>query len=151
MAEAPFQPDPQVAEIAEAYALDAVDLAARNFSVALDWSEASVRQVEQMLGRLHDEMASAQPPEDTVWTFAKAFGSYVGEVLRRHHGGEWGMVSMGGQLFPGLQQTGGSLCWPWGKAHKRLVNGPEDNVWHYYSVLVQRPAEPDATADGGGT
>src|SRR5262245_41270518 len=142
MAEAPFQPDPQVAEIAEAYALDAVDLAARNFGVTLDWSEASVRQVEQMLGRLHDEMVSAQPPEDAVWTFAKAFGSYVGEVLRRHHGGEWGMVSMGGQSFPGLQQVGGALCWPWGKAHKRLVNGPEDNVWHYYSVLVQRPAEP---------
>jgi hypothetical protein len=148
MAQAPFQPDPQVAEIAAAYALDAVDLAARNFSVTLDWSEFSVRQVEQMLGQLHDEMASAQPPEDAVWTFAKAFGSYLGEVLRRHHGGEWGMVSSGGQSFPGLQQTSGALCWPWGKARNRLVNGPEDNVWHYYGVLVG-PAEPGAAADTG--
>jgi hypothetical protein len=147
MAEAPFYPDPQVAEVAGAYALDAVDLAARNFGVTLDWSESSVRQVEHMLGRLHDEMASAQPPEEAVSTFAKAFGSYVGEVLRRHHGGEWGAVSMGGQSFPGLRQSGGGLCWPWGKAHKRLVDGPEDNVWHYYSVLVT-PAEPDDTSSG---
>ena len=142
MSEVPFQPDGQVAEVAEAYALDAVDLATRNFGVTLDWSEASVREVEQMLGRLHDEMASAQPPEDAVWTFAKAFGSYVGEVLRRHHGGVWGMVSMDGQSFPGLQQAGGSLCWPLGRAHKRLTNGPDDNVWHYYNVLVHRPPEP---------
>lgn len=140
MLDASFQPDPQVAEVAAAYALDAVDLASRNFGVALDWSEASVRQVEYMLGRLHDEMASAQPTEKEVWLFAKVFGSYVGEVLRRHHGGEWGTISMGGQSFPGLRQTSGALCWPWGKAHDRLVNGPEDNVWHYYSVLVQRPA-----------
>jgi hypothetical protein len=88
MAEASFQSDPRVTEIAEAYALDAVDLASRNFGVILDWSENSVQQVEEMLGRLHDEMAHAQPPPDVVQTFAKAFGSYVGEVLRRHHGGE---------------------------------------------------------------
>jgi hypothetical protein len=142
MSEAPFQPDGQVAEVAGAYALDAVDLAARNFGVTLDWSEASVRQVEQMLGRLHAELTSARPPEDAVWTFAKAFGSYVGEVLRRHHEGEWGMVSMEGQSFPGLQLAGGPLCWPWGKAYKRLTDGPGDNLWHYYSVLAQRSAEP---------
>jgi hypothetical protein len=135
MAEA-FQPDPNIAEIAEAYSLDAVDFAARKFSIALDWSDASVRQVEDILGRLYDDMARAQPPEDVVWTVAKAFGSYIGEVLRRHHGGEWGTVRMGEESFPGLRQTGGSLCWPWGRAHKRLVSGPEDNVWHYYQVLI---------------
>jgi hypothetical protein len=135
-----FQPDMRVTEIAEAYSLDAIDLAASNFGVTLDWSEASVRKVEEMLGRLHDEMANAQPREDAIWTFAKAFGSYVGEVLRRHHSGEWGMLDMDGQSFPGIQQKNGALCWPWSKAQKRLVNGPEDNVWHYYTVLVQDAA-----------
>jgi hypothetical protein len=137
MAKPSFQPDPQVAEVAEAYSLDAVDLADRNFGVTLDWSEASVHQVEQVLGRLHDDMAHSRPPEDVVWTFAKAFGSYVGEVLRRHHGGTWGTVSVDGQSFPGLQQSSGGCCWPWGKAHKRLVNGPEDNISHYYSALAR--------------
>ena len=88
MAEASFKSDPRVTEIAEAYAVDAVDLASRNFGVTLQWSEDSVCQVEEMLGRLHDKMAHAEPPPDAAQTFAKAFGSYVGEVLRRHHGGE---------------------------------------------------------------
>ncbi len=139
-----FEADPRVAKIAEAYSLDAVDLAANNFQVVLDWSEESVRQVEQMLGRLHDEMGNARPPEEAVWTFAKAFGSYVGEVLRRHHGGEWGMVSMGDESFPGIRQPKGGLCWPWSRAHKRLVNGAEDNVWHYYTAIVEYGDKPES-------
>lgn len=132
-----FKADAKIAEIAAAYSLDAVDLAAANFSVKLDWSDGSVKNVEEILGRLHDEMARSKPPEDAVWTFAKAFGSYVGEVLRRHHGGEWGMVTLNGQTFPGIQQDGHRLCWPWGRAHKRIVNGPEDNIWHYYQLMIK--------------
>jgi hypothetical protein len=140
VAEATFQNDPRIAEIASAYSLDAVELAARDFGITLDWSEESVRHVEKLLSRLHGEIKNARPPEDTVWKFAKAFGSYVGEVLRRHHGGEWGMVQLDDQSFPGLKQTGGGLCWPWGKAHNRIENGPEDNIWHYYCALVGKVA-----------
>jgi hypothetical protein len=142
MADASFEPDPQVSRLAEAYALDAVDLAARNFGVALDWSEPSVQQVERMLSRLHEELRRDRPPEDVIWTFAKAFGSYVGEVIRRHRGGEWGMVRIGDERSPGLRQVGGALCWPWGRARNRLVTGPEENVWHYYRALVEGPHKP---------
>ena len=138
MGTASFQNDLKVAEIAAAYSLDAVDLAARNFGITLDWSESSIPKVERMLGQLHDEMARAKQPDDSIWTFAKMFGSYIGEVLRRHHGGEWGIVRMGDQSFPGLQQSGGALCWPWGKARNRLVNGSEDDVSSYYSVLANK-------------
>jgi hypothetical protein len=131
-----FKPDARVAEIALAYAEDAVDIAARNFGICLDWSESSIRLVERMLEELHNQMPEAQPDEETILTFAKMFGSYIGEVLRRHHGGEWGIITFAGQQAPGLQYGRGSWCWPWDKAYKRLVNGPEDNVWHYYLALV---------------
>jgi hypothetical protein len=144
MPENTFEPDRQVAEVAEAYSLDAVDFAARSLDITLDWSEGSIRQVEEMLGRLHDDMPSARPTQDEVWVFAKAFGSYMGEVLRRHHGGEWGTISMDGQSFPGLRQANGVLIWPWSKAHKRLTNGAEDNVWHYYSILIKGDGEAAA-------
>jgi hypothetical protein len=137
MAETSFQPDPKVAQIAEAYAADAVGVAAQTFGVTLDWSESSIQHVEQMLARLHEQMAMAKPSEDEVWTFAKGLGSYVGEVFRRHRGAQWGTITMNGQTFPGLRQSNGALVWPWSKAHKRLTNGPEDNVWHYYQVLTQ--------------
>jgi hypothetical protein len=141
-----FKADPKIAEIAAAYSQDAVDLAAKNFGILLDWSDSSVRKVEEILGLLHDDLARSNPSEEAVWAFAKAFGSYVGEVLLKHHGGEWGMVQLGTESFPGIQQDGHRLCWPWGRAHKRIVNGPEDNIWHYYQLLLrQSPAAP-----GGG-
>jgi hypothetical protein len=142
-----FKADPKIAEIAAAYSLDSIDLAASNFGVKLDWSDSSVKKVEEILARLHDDMARSNPPEEAVWTFAKAFGSYVGEVLRKHHGGEWGLVNLNGQEFPGIQQDGERLCWPWGRAHKRIVNGPEDNIWHYYQLLLKPSAGPQELRD----
>lgn len=112
MGEPTFKADAQIVETVEAYALDAVDLASQNFGVKLDWSENSIQKVEQMLARLHVEMSNARPTEDTIWSFAKLFGSYIGEVIRRHHGGEWGSMALDGQSFPGLRQTGGELIWP---------------------------------------
>ena len=137
MAEISFQPDVQIVQIAEAYALDAVDVAEQNFGIKLDWSESSVGLIEEILDRMHRDMKNSNPSADKVWTFAKMLGSYVGEVLRRHHGGEWGNVSMNGDSFPGLRYSSGALCWPWGKIYNRLMNGSEDNVWHYYQELTR--------------
>jgi hypothetical protein len=49
---------------------------------------------------------------------------------------------------PGGGRVAGALCWLWDKAHKRLVNGPEDSMWDDYSVLFRGPAEPGAATDG---
>src|SRR5690349_10464127 len=119
--ESDFKADAKIAEIAEAYSLDAVDVAASNFRVKLDWSEASIERFESMLKMLHEQMSSAKPDEKTIWMFAKAFGSYIGEVFRQHHGGKWGMVKLGGDEFPGIGGVKGGSFWPWGRVHQRLV------------------------------
>jgi hypothetical protein len=82
--------------------------------------------------------AVPRPSDDMVMTFAKMFGSYIGEVLRLNHGGEWGMVTLDGAKFPGFRHTSGDLIWPWGRAKNRLVLGPEDNVFDYYRLLSRR-------------
>jgi hypothetical protein len=71
--------------------------------------------------------------------FAKMFGSYIGEVYRKNHGATWGLVEMAGQRFPGLksESAASTLFWPWGRPQNRLVDGAENNVWHYYSDLVK--------------
>src|SRR6516165_7718567 len=89
-----FRIDPNIDEIAKAYALDAIDIALRNFGITLDWSDKSIQLVEDMLEQLHDSLADTKPPEDTVWVFAKSFGSYLGEVFCKNHGGTWGMVRL---------------------------------------------------------
>jgi Domain of unknown function (DUF3806) len=135
-----FTADPQVQQIAEAYALDALDFTEHAFHIALDWSDASVERVEAILDSLYRQKQTMEPPlmDEQVVTFAKMLGSYIGEVFRRNHGGEWGMVTFGGDSIPGLRATRTEhLFWPMAKVQKRLVNGFEDNVWHYYQSLLQ--------------
>jgi hypothetical protein len=136
-----FEPDPELQELAGKQSLAAVGIAKKNFGVELDFSRESVERVEQVLGRLHDLADQQQPDEERVWLFAQLFGSYVGEVIRREHGGGWGMIESEGQRFPGFMfGSAPTTIWPWSRVHKRLVDGAENNVWHYF-VSVTDDAE----------
>lgn len=139
-----FTPDPEIQQIAEAYALDGRDFAEKAFHISLDWSDASVEKVEAILDDLYRQKQVMKPPptDEQVSIFSKMLGSYVGEVFRRNHGAEWGMVEFRGDSIPGLRATGTQhLFWPMGKVQKRLENGPEDNIWHYYQDLAGTPPE----------
>jgi hypothetical protein len=143
-----FTPDPKIQQVAEAYALDAVDFAKDNFRRTLDWSDKSIGDIEAILGVFHDQLAEAKPDENAIWGFAKMFGSYIGEVYRRNHGAAWGIVQLQGQEFPGMKAThGDKTFWPWGKVHNRLVNGSEDNVLFYYRVLSKDETATDPGKD----
>jgi hypothetical protein len=135
-----FVADSKIQQIAEAYSADAVDFAKSQFGVTLDWSEASIASVERFLAQMHTSYLTTKPrpTEEQVMSFAKAFGSYIGEVYRRSHGGEWGMVTLEGQSFPGLRTRSGVNFWPWGRALNRIMQGPENNVADYYKVLLER-------------
>ena len=133
--------------MAEAYAEDAVDFARAQYSVKLDWSDESIKRIEEIASDLHDTLPDPPPPDDQIMGFAKMLGSYVGETFRRNHGADWGMVSIEGEEFPGLQaQHDGTTFWPWGRVRNRLVNGGEDNIWHYYQVLIAEHAAPSVPA-----
>src|SRR5579864_3546140 len=118
-----FTPDPKIAKIAEAYAQDAIDLAAGSFGTKLDWTDASIAKVEAILANLRASMPTPKPPDEVIWNFAKGFGSYIGEVFRKNHGGEWGTITEGTNSYPGIRWNNGkeTLFWPWGRVHKRIV------------------------------
>jgi hypothetical protein len=131
-----FTPDANVQKVAEAYALDAIDFAKKQFNISLDWSDPGVAKVEQALAMMHSSFLTTtpRPTEEQAMTFAKAFGSYVGEVYRKNHGGSWGFVSLNGQQFPGLQTKSGVNFWPWGRAQSHHAKF-ENNVADYYRAL----------------
>jgi hypothetical protein len=135
-----FVADANIQKIAEAYALDAVELAKNQFGIKLDWSDDSIENVEKALVKMHVSYTATtpRPTQEQVMSFAKGFGSYVGEVYRRNHGGEWGMVSLNGQKFPGLRTKAGTNFWPWGRVANRITDGDENNVFDYYRVLLQK-------------
>jgi hypothetical protein len=134
-----FINDDSVASIVEAFALDAIDVARDNFEVKLDWSEKSIKKVEDILDRLHKSLKKASPTDDSIWTFSKIFGSYIGEVYCRNHKASWGMVTLNDESFPGLEGSNKALFWPWSKVFNRIKYGDQDNVWYYYEMITERP------------
>lgn len=127
------------ADVMTAYAKDAVD-AAEKRGVELDYSEQSIGLVEQIAAHQHSEIGSA-PSDKTIDTFAKIWGAYVGEVMRRHHGGTWSTPDSGPFQGQYVLTIGSAQTSPVAKAYNRLTNGDEDNLDIYYKVITTRPRE----------
>lgn len=136
-----FVADESIQQEALAECIKLSDYVLETFQCRLDWTDMSIEKVEELLGLLHREAQKDGPTDAQVFAFAKGFGSYIGEVYRRNHGAQWGIVTLGGQDFPGLSATGSGVeFWPWGRAQQRIVDGPSNNVWHYYQTLLAKRA-----------
>jgi hypothetical protein len=67
-----------------------------------------------------------------------ALGSYVGEVIRRHGGGQW----QGDDNDPeaeiniAIRLPSGAILWPAQRVMKRFKNGAEDSIWVYGVALT---------------
>ncbi|MCA9428707.1 MAG: hypothetical protein KC994_26755 [Candidatus Omnitrophica bacterium] len=140
--------EPIICEVMEAYSHDAVDLAQEYCGETLDFSEESIETVEWCLGRFHESIPKGffgnlfrrGPSTEEIEIVARVFGGYIGEVYRKHHGGEWILDdSIPGATGPivTLHQSNGGKFFPTMKVYKRLTAGPEDNVWAYYRVLAR--------------
>jgi len=60
-------------------------------------------------------------------------GSYVGEVIRRHYGGEWRGDNYGpeSEMNISIKLISGATIWPVQRTMKRFKNGPEDGIYVY--------------------
>ncbi len=101
----------------------------------LDFTPESIKRVEARLATMHDSMASAQPAEDVIDRFVKLFGGYVGCVLMQT-GWEWSLDG-DNPLDPSkvVVARNGKQFYVISKVYKRLLNGPEDNVWDAYYII----------------
>lgn len=129
-----------------AYSEDAVDFARQNFGVALDFSYASIEQVEAIADRLyrtipHSFMAKLfrkVPSEADLDQICKMLGGYIGEVFRRAKGGDWAINPEFNVI--GVQRDE-AWIFPSSKVHQRLSNGAEDNLWMFFRVMCGEPWE----------
>jgi hypothetical protein len=138
-----FKATRRIATLARQCALEAIRFARDKYRIHLDWSDDSVQEVETILADLHDDLMESFPSEEELWDTAAVFGSYVGEVYRKNHGATWGLVTLAGESFPGMRaHQSDTKFWPWMRALKRIENGPEDNIWHYYRALVDEYTAP---------
>jgi hypothetical protein len=140
--------EPTVDDMMEAYSLDAVDFAREHFSIELDYSVESINKLEEILQRFHEDVPRGfrkalrrGPSEDDKATFAKMWGGYLGEVIRRRWGGSWTIAQegpMAGSIVLTVQEIAMS---PPARAYRRMMDGPEENVHVYVKHLEQELGE----------
>lgn len=119
--------------MAGAYADQAVK-AALDLNTHLDFSENSLLELEELLGRLSSSTTSVEMDES-----CKMWGSYLGEVVRRRFGGEWSIETYPGKGFATLTlSVRGAKLFPSMKIHRRLTHGSDDNVWSFYKMIKTR-------------
>jgi hypothetical protein len=123
--------DPMVAA-----ARHAVNVARDQYSVALDYSPPSVRLVESILTRIHDASLRRQLDDAKLTDEARLWGAYVGAVLLRIRTGAWVFSD---DEDPFVELKAGSIVFPIDWCAKRLRNGPEDDVWLRFQVLLATP------------
>lgn len=130
-------PVPLTVETAAALADSVVDAARQLNGVELDFSEASLAQVDAILDEFH-EIGSRATASATV-----AFGAYIGEVLVRNAGYRWRDTTAeerdlyGGWPMVVARDADQKVANPIGKAFKRVDNGPGEGVAFFYTVMAQ--------------
>jgi len=128
---------PTIRDVMEAYAEDA-ESDARKRGVSLDYSEASLAQVDGILETITANgvlTPKSSAEEDGLWMLAKIYGGYVGQVVIKQMGGEWQLQDLpdGGSrvvlLWSGVQ------AFPPEKIFKRLTKDRFSGVGGYCRAL----------------
>src|SRR5262245_36730221 len=124
-----------VGAMAGAYADQAVAIA-REFNARLDYSENSLMELENIVGRLALDLPAGGAPAEELTEMCKLWGSYLGEVVRRRFGGDWSIETYPGKQFATLTlNVAGTQLFPSMKVHRRLTAGADDNLWSFYKMV----------------
>ncbi|GLW72452.1 hypothetical protein Kpho02_47510 [Kitasatospora phosalacinea] len=119
------------------FAADIVASAARVSGVRLDYSVESLAVVDGII----EEFRASGIVSGQVGETLFGFGCYVGEVMVRQGGATWRgvdgaeAVAFGFPLVVDLPS--GQVGNPIGKVFRRLDNGPEDSLPHFYTVFAE--------------
>lgn len=120
------------------FARDIVASAQELSEVELDFSPASLGDVDEIIENFRDDDVTEDDIAETLW----GFGCYVGEVLRLALGGRWVTPAETPQPaafgFPLVLAIPGGWWNPIGKVFKRLNNGAEDSLTHFFNVVRER-------------
>jgi hypothetical protein len=117
----------------------AVELARARGGAELDYSEASLETVEAML----NEISQVHLASEQLRAISQDFGSYLLEVARRNHGGEYQWLTDRNEpvLVWGQPRCRVAII-GWGKVLGRLKGDVGDNIPFFYSGFADRIKDP---------
>jgi len=113
----------------------AIDIAT-GFDLELDYSPASIKKVEKILGTVHREYKRTKN-DDGLHGIAIEFAAYIIKVIEANFAaGTWKRdhTLIGPDSFP--YDWNGHELFPYGWCLKRILDGPGDNVWVKFNALV---------------
>ncbi|MEM1208098.1 MAG: hypothetical protein AAGI54_02410 [Planctomycetota bacterium] len=118
------------------FADEAVSIASDTWDAHFDYTDESIIEVETTLEHLHVMYKENRLPENQLNGAAVMNGAYIGELIRRNHGGEW--LTDEESLKSGAYaiEFDGNRAFPVGWCVKRIQNGIEDNVQGKYEFFV---------------
>ena len=107
----------------------------RDLDWQLDYSERSVRTLEEMIERQFEDWRPWRGGKVAKKNLpiASLVGAYLGEVMIRNLGGHWGWMPEFDVAT--VQLPSGTWTSPPAKAQKRFANGKEDDLTVYYEAL----------------
>ncbi len=71
------------------------------------------------------------PNENQTPMLVQTLGSFLGECIRRSHGGEW----VEADSSWAIRFSEGNLAYPFNKVRKQLQHGPEDSVLSFFEHI----------------
>jgi hypothetical protein len=114
-----------------------VRTAADEYRKPLDFSPESVKNVEEILGKIHERHLQSPLSNPELVKESLKWGAYIGEVIKTVRPCQWAVDSKGNGAgsFP-IVYVDKSESFPVNWCHKRITIGEEDNVWHKFLILV---------------
>lgn len=130
-------PTPNISKVMEEYARVAEQHALRQ-GVALDYSEASLAQVDNILETITaGGVLTPQTPDEQndLWMLAKAYGGYVGQVVIRQIGGQWELQDLPTGGSQAVLRCSDVQAFPADKIYKRLSEDRFSGIGGYCRAL----------------
>ena len=115
-----------------AYGLDFIDFAKNKFGIELTLNEQDIETLEELAEQAHKAYIDGKISEDMIHEYAKTFAGYLGLLVIIHKGGDWIETTLNGEIVHGISQRDGNCSFVHAKAYRRLKNGSEDNLLHFY-------------------
>lgn len=121
---------PTVAEQMLTDALAAQKFTRKFFVVELDFSETSVAELDAQSDAARYALRGGLTPEN-IDKLANLWGSYLGELLRRHAGGEWTTAETANGPRPAILLNGATV-FPHDIVRTRLETGPDAAIKKFF-------------------
>ena len=110
-----------------------IDIVRENYGLELTLAEQDVVSVEVVAGMLHRSYTDGDLPDDYIMRYARPIAGYLGLLVQIHKGGEWVLeVEEMKESGPAIRQANGQHYFLLGKVYRRIQDGAEDNLAHFY-------------------